>query len=34
MEGYERYGDASNGPLQRGERGTVVELQEGRNGER
>ena len=34
VEGYERYGDASDGPMQPGDRGTVVEIQEGPSGER
>lgn len=34
VEGYDKYGDASGGPLQLGDRGTVVELQRGPNGER
>jgi hypothetical protein len=34
LEGYERFGDASNGPLHPGERGAVVDLQEGPTGER
>ena len=34
VNGYEKYGDASGGPLQPGDRGTVVELQRGPNGER
>ena len=34
VTGYEKYGDASGGPLQPGDRGTVVELQRGPNGER
>lgn len=34
VEGYERFGDASSGPLQVGDRGVVVELQRGPNGER
>lgn len=34
VEGYERYGDASNGPLHPGDRGTVVEVLDGPNGER
>ena len=27
MSNYERFGDASNGPLLPGDRGTVIELQ-------
>ena len=34
VDGYDKYGDASGGPLQPGDRGTVVELQRGPNGER
>ena len=34
VEGYERFGDAANGPLHPGERGVVIDLQEGPNGER
>ena len=34
VEGYERFGDASSGPLQVGDRGVVVEMQRGPNGER
>jgi hypothetical protein len=34
IEGYERFGDASNGPLHPGERGTVIDLQEGPSGDR
>lgn len=34
VEGFERYGDAVGGPLQLGDRGVVVELQRGPNGER
>jgi hypothetical protein len=34
VESYEKYGDSSGGPLQPGDRGTVVELQQGPNGER
>lgn len=34
VEGYERYGDATSGPLQVGDRGVVVELQRGPNGEK
>lgn len=34
VEGYERFGDAINGPLAPGERGTIVELQQGPEGER
>jgi hypothetical protein len=34
VNGYDKYGDASGGPLQPGDRGTVVELQRGPNGER
>lgn len=33
VDGYEKYGDATGGPLQPGDRGTVVELQCGANGE-
>lgn len=33
-KGYENKGDAAGGPLQPGERGTVVELQQGPNGQR
>jgi hypothetical protein len=32
--GYERFGDAANGPLLPGERGTIIELQKGPSGER
>lgn len=31
--GYERFGDAANGPLLPGERGTIIELQKGPSGE-
>jgi hypothetical protein len=31
--GYERFGDAANGPLQPGDRGTVIELQKASSGE-
>ena len=34
VEGYEKYEDASGGPLKPGDRGTVVEVQNGPNGER
>lgn len=34
VEGYERFGDAANGPLLPGERGTIIELQKGPAGER
>ena len=34
VEGYERFGDAVNGPLVPGERGLIVELQQGPEGER
>jgi hypothetical protein len=34
VDGYERFGDAANGPLQPGERGAVFDVQEGPNGER
>jgi hypothetical protein len=34
VEGYERYGDATSGPLQIGDRGVVVEQQRGPNGEK
>ena len=34
VEGYEAKGDASTGPLQPGDRGRVVELQRGPNGQR
>jgi hypothetical protein len=34
VEGFERYGDALGGPLQAGDRGVVVELQRGPNGEK
>lgn len=34
VEGYERFGDATNGPLQPGDRGRVVDFQEGPNGEK
>ena len=34
MEGFERYGDASSGPLQVGDRGIVVDVQRGPNGEK
>mmetsp|Transcript_36670 Transcript_36670/g.88593 ORF Transcript_36670/g.88593 Transcript_36670/m.88593 type:complete len:2896 (+) Transcript_36670:158-8845(+) len=34
VEGYERFGDAVNGPLVPGERGVIVELQQGPEGER
>lgn len=33
-EGYDRYGDAICGPLQIGDRGIVVEVQKGPNGEK
>jgi hypothetical protein len=33
-DGYERFGDASTGPLQPGNRGTVVDVQQGPNGEK
>jgi hypothetical protein len=34
VEGYEKYGDALGGPLVPGERGVVVEIQRGANGDR
>lgn len=34
VEGYENYGDASRGPMVTGDRGQVVEVQQGSNGER
>lgn len=34
MEGHEKFGDAVKGPLHKGDRGTVVELQRGPGGER
>ena len=34
VDGFERYGDASSGPLQVGDRGIVVEVQQGLNGEK
>jgi len=34
VQGYEKYGDAAGGPLQPGDRGVVVELQRGPNGEK
>lgn len=34
VEGFERYGDASSGPLQVGDRGIVVDVQRGPNGEK
>jgi hypothetical protein len=34
VEGYEKYGDASRGPMVPGDRGQVVEVQQGSNGER
>jgi hypothetical protein len=34
VEGYERFGDAVNGPLTPGERGIIVEFQLGPEGER
>ena len=34
VDGYEKYEDASGGPLKHGDRGTVVEVQTGPNGER
>jgi hypothetical protein len=34
VEGYEKFGDALGGPLRPGDRGTVVELQNGPTGER
>lgn len=33
VEGYERFGDAANGPLQPVDRGTVIELQKASSGE-
>ena len=33
VEGFDRYGDASSGPLQLGDRGIVVDVQKGANGE-
>ena len=33
VEGFDRYGDASSGPLQLGDRGIVVDFQNGANGE-
>lgn len=33
VDGYERYGDASSGPLQVGDRGIVVDVQRGPNGD-
>ena len=34
VDGFEKYDDASGGPLRAGDRGTIVELQVGPNGER
>lgn len=34
VEGYEKYGDAARGPMVPGDRGQVVEVQQGANGER
>ena len=34
VDGYERFGDAVNGSLQPGDRGTVVDFQESPSGER
>ena len=34
VDGYERFGDAANGPLHPGERGTVIDVQESQSGER
>lgn len=34
VDGYDKFGDASGGPLQPGDRGVVVEVQSGPNGER
>lgn len=34
VDGYEKYEDASGGPLKPGDRGTVLEVQNGPNGER
>jgi hypothetical protein len=34
VKGYEKFGDASGGPLHPGERGVVVETQDGPNGDR
>lgn len=33
VHNYAKFGDASSGPLQPGDRGTVVELKEGPGGE-
>ena len=33
VEGFELFGDCSEGPLQPGDRGIVVDLQNGQNGE-
>jgi hypothetical protein len=34
VEGYERFGDASSGPLLPGDRGTIIEMQNGSSGEK
>ena len=34
IEGYERFGDATSGPLLPGDRGTIIEMQYGPSGER
>jgi hypothetical protein len=34
VEGYEKLGDSANGPLQPGDRGSVIEIQRGPTGER
>ena len=34
VDGFEKFGDASGGPLQVGDRGVVVDIQRGPNGER
>jgi hypothetical protein len=34
VEGFDRFDDASSGPLQVGDRGVVVDVQRGPNGEK
>lgn len=34
IDGYEKFNDSTGGPLQAGDRGTVVDIQRGPNGER
>ena len=34
VDGYEKFGDSARGPLRPGDRGLVIELQKGPNGEK